>query len=101
MSEKQVLKKLQSLFGVDAVFLTKANAFGDRTKYAYGFLIDKIAKHFGAIDTAPAGYRNKYDMDIGQLLEDVINQNQLRAVDIHVGSWVHGWIHLCVFSDSK
>lgn len=95
-SEKETLKELQNILGKDAVFLTQKNGYGDRRKYAFGFWIKPIAQRYGAIDKAPPGYSNQYDFDISDTLEEELKKNGFKVVNIHVGSWVHGWIHRVV-----
>lgn len=96
-SEKETLKMLQDLLGTDTVWLLKRNAYGDRRKYAFGFLIDEIAKRYGAVDKALPGYRHQFDRDITNLLEEELEKKGFKVVNIHVGSWVHGWIHRVVY----
>lgn len=96
-SEKNTKQALINLLGKDCVFLTQKNAYGDRRKYAFGFWIGEVAKRYGAIDTAPAGYRHKYNVDIAELLEAELKDKGFEVHDIHVGSWVHGWIHRVVY----
>lgn len=95
-SEKETNLALQALFGKNTVWLTQRNAYGDRRKYAFGFWIKKLAERYNLIDNAPAGYSNKYDTDIGELLESELKKNGFNVVNVHVGSWVHGWIHRVV-----
>ena len=94
--EKETRLALQSLFGKDTVWRVGKNAYGDQTKYAFGFWIKKLAERYNLVDNAPAGYLNQYDTDIGELLESELKKNGFNVVNIHVGSWVHGWIHRVV-----
>ncbi len=95
-TERQTKLLLQNLLGKDALFLTQKNHWGDRRKYAFGFYIKPIAKRYGAIDKSPYGYSDQYDMDIAQRLEDELKEKGFNVVNIHIGSWVHGWIHRVV-----
>ena len=58
--------------------------------------IDEVAKRYNAADKAPAGYSHQYDVDITSMLEDELQKNGFKVVDVIVGSWVHGWIHRVV-----
>ena len=92
-SEKDTLLALRNLLGKETVWLTPKNAYGDRSKYAFGFSIDKVAKRYNARDKAPAVYSHQYDVNITSILENELRKNGFKVVDVIVGSWVHGWIH--------
>ena len=100
-TEKQTKELLQKLLGKDALFLTQKNHWGDRRKYAFGFYIKPIAKRYGAIDHSPAGYSDQYNVDIAALLEEELTKNGFKVVNVHISSWMHGWIHRVVTIDWK
>lgn len=96
MKEKETFKKLQDLLGKDLVFWIGPNAYGDRRPYAFGFRNKEVAKRYGAIDHAPPGYSDQYDFDIAEKLEEELEANGFKVVNVHISSWVHGYIHRVV-----
>lgn len=98
-TEKETLLALRNLLGKDTVWLLGKNAYGDRREYAFGFWIDKVAERYKAKDNAPPGYSHQYDTDISELLENELEKNGFKVANVHVGSWVHGWIHRVITID--
>lgn len=82
-SEKETLFALRNLLGKEAVWLVGKNAYGDRTKYEFGFPINEIEKRYNAEDK---------NVDITSMLEDELRKNGFKVINIFVGSLVHGWI---------
>jgi len=95
-SEKETFEKLKKVFG-EAVFKIGKNAYGDRWKYDFGFLIKELATRYKLEDKAPAGYKNQYDVDIAELLEKELENNSFLWFNPMVGSWVHGWVNRIVY----